>query len=93
MCGVASDFGLFTEQLIAPATEPMRDHAQLDTDKQRRDNRSDANAAQSVQEDQAGDERNNDHGHVKRDFDGLPVSVEMASIAPSPASGIMSAGT
>ena len=24
---------------------------------------------------------------------GLPVSVEMASIAPSPASGIMSAGT
>ena len=53
MYGVASDFGLFAEQLIAPATEPMRNHAQLDTDKQRRDNRSDANAAQSVQENQA----------------------------------------
>ena len=70
MYGVASDFGLFAEQLIAPATEPMRNHAQLDTDKQRRDNRTNTNAAQSVQEDQAGDERNDDHGHVKCDFDG-----------------------
>ena len=48
----------------------MRNHAQLDTDKQRRDNRTDADAAQSVQKNQAGDERNDDHGHVKRDFDG-----------------------
>ena len=61
---------MFAEQLIAPATKPMRNHAQLDTDKQRRDNRTDADAAQSVQEDQAGDERNDDHGHIKRDLDG-----------------------
>ena len=83
---------MFAEQLIAPATEPMRNHAQLDTDKQRRDNRSDANAAQSVQvmsEMMTMDTSN----AILTVGNGLPVSVEMASIAPSPASGIMSAGT